>query len=225
MTLIRLHDVTKTYQMGNQSQTVLHDVNLSISSGEFIGIMGESGSGKSTMMNIIGLLDTPSSGRYELEGKDVATLTDNQLALLRNKTIGFVFQQFFLLPKLTALENVALPLRYLGESPKLIHRQALSMLEKVGMADRAHHRPSELSGGQQQRVAIARALVCSPSLILADEPTGALDSNTSDEVMSLLRHLHEVEKRTVVIITHNPSIGEACHRCLLIKDGHLERES
>lgn len=225
MSLIQLNDVTKTYQMGNQSQTVLHDINLTINKGDFVGIMGESGSGKSTMMNIIGLLDTPSSGVYELEGDNVTTLTDNQLATRRNKTIGFVFQQFFLLPKLTALENVALPLRYLGESQKEIHQRARVMLEKVGMAQRAHHRPSELSGGQQQRVAIARALVCSPSLILADEPTGALDSNTSEEVMALLRHLHEVEKRTVVIITHNPSIGDACDRCLLIKDGYLDKES
>lgn len=224
MSLIEFKDVTKTYQMGEQLQTVLHGITFSIARGELVAIVGESGSGKSTIMNILGLLDTPCAGQYYLGGRDVSTLTDNQMGALRNKMIGFVFQQFYLLPKLSALENVALPLHYLGVPKKTILTRAMAYLEKVGMADRVQHRPHELSGGQQQRVAIARSLVCSPTLILADEPTGALDSATSKEVISLFKTLHQEENRTILLITHNPSVAKACDRCLTVKDGRLMGE-
>lgn len=219
MTLIVLNDITKTYRMGATSQTVLHGVSFSVAKGEMIALMGQSGSGKSTIMNIIGLLDKPSSGQYYLQSNDVSTLSDNEMASLRNKTIGFVFQQFFLLPKLSALENVALPLSYYGVQKKEMDAVAMSYLEQVGMSDKSHHRPNELSGGQQQRVAIARALVCSPDIILADEPTGALDSKTSQEVMELFQAIHQNDKRTLIMITHNKEVANACERCVYIKDG------
>lgn len=225
MSLIRLDNITKTYQMGSQTQTVLRGLTLNINKGEFLGIMGESGSGKSTVMNIMGLLDTQTTGAYHLLGQDVKTLSDTERAKIRNKTIGFVFQQFFLLPKLSAFENVALPLSYLGIGQKEIDVRVMALLEKVGMANRHHHKPSELSGGQQQRVAIARALVCRPSLILADEPTGALDTATSQEVMNLFKSLHLEESCTIVMITHNPAVGLECSRCVTLKDGLLIKES
>ncbi len=219
MSIIRLEDIYKTYKMGKQSQTVLHGVSLTIEDGEMVALMGASGSGKSTIMNIVGLLDKPSLGKYFLNDKDVSTLSDNEMAFIRNQTIGFVFQQFFLLSKLSAHDNVAMPLQYRGESKKIIKERVMAILERVGMSDRAHHKPSELSGGQQQRVALARALVGDPSIILADEPTGALDSQTTDEVMSLFQELNQKEGRTILIITHDREIGASCKRQINIKDG------
>lgn len=219
MSLIFLDNIVKTYQMGLQTQTVLHGVTIRIEKGEMVALMGASGSGKSTIMNAIGLLDRPTKGKYYLNDKDVSTLTDNEMAEIRNSTIGFVFQQFFLLPKLTAYHNVAMPLQYRGISGATINEKVLAMLERVGMADRAHHRPSELSGGQQQRVALARALVGEPDIILADEPTGALDSNTSDEVMDIFKEMNQKDKRTLLIVTHDKHIGAGCRRQITIKDG------
>lgn len=219
MSLIFLDDIYKTYQMGDQIQTVLHGITLRIEEGDMVALMGASGSGKSTIMNSIGLLDKPSKGNYYLNDKDVSTLSDNQMAEIRNATIGFVFQQFFLLPKLTAYQNVAIPLQYRGVNNIIIENKVMNILEQVGMADRAHHRPSELSGGQQQRVALARALVGEPEIVLADEPTGALDSTTSDEVMSIFRELNEKDGRTLLIVTHNEEIGASCKRQINIKDG------
>lgn len=219
MNVIRLDHVYKTYRMGEQQQTVLHGISMTLKVGEMVALMGASGSGKSTIMNIIGLLDQPSQGHYFLHEKDVSTLTDNQRALIRNQNIGFVFQQFFLLPKLTAQENVALPLLYRGLSKQEIKERVEAMLERVGMQDRAHHRPNELSGGQQQRVAIARALIGEPAIILADEPTGALDSKTGEDVMALFKALHQDKQRTLLIITHDEVIGRACPRQIHIKDG------
>lgn len=225
MKVIRLEDIYKTYKMGKQHQTVLHGVSLEVAQGEMVALMGASGSGKSTIMNIIGLLDRPSKGNYFLNEKDVSTLSDNEMAVIRNQTIGFVFQQFLLLSKLTAEANVAMPLQYRGESKKIIKEKVMAMLEKVGMADRAHHKPTELSGGQQQRVAIARALIGDPSIVLADEPTGALDSKTTDDVMNLFTELNQQEGRTIFIITHNPEIGADCQRQINIRDGVIINET
>lgn len=219
MSLIALNDIYKTYQTGTQSHTVLQGITLSIAQGEMVALMGASGSGKSTIMNMIGLLDRPSRGTYFLNDSNVSHLSDNEMATIRNQTIGFVFQQFFLLPKLTAFDNVAMPLGYRGMQYKDIAPKVMSILERVGMAEYAKRRPNELSGGQQQRVAIARALVGDPSIILADEPTGALDSNTSAEVMNLLHELHEKEKRTLLIVTHDLNIGSACKRQINLRDG------
>lgn len=207
--------------MGTNRQQVLFDINLSIMPGELIAIMGASGSGKSTIMNIIGLLDKPSTGSCIVQGESTSSLAEDSLASLRNKLIGFVFQQFFLLPKLNALQNVALPLLYRGYSDAKSKQQAMDILARVNMQDRYHHKPNELSGGQQQRVAIARALVGSPEVILADEPTGALDSSTGAEVMSLFKELNRVDNRTVIIVTHDPLIGEQCDRVIKLKDGHI----
>ena len=219
MSVIHLEDVFKTYQMGKQSQTVLHGISMTIEQGEMVALMGASGSGKSTIMNLIGLLDKPTKGQYFLNDNDVSKLSDDQMATIRNETIGFVFQQFFLLPKLSAEANVSMPLQYRGVSKKEIKERVFEILEKVGMADRSHHKPSELSGGQQQRVALARALVGEPSVILADEPTGALDTKTSDEVLELFTDLNNKEGRTLFIITHDPDVGLACKRQIDIKDG------
>jgi len=211
--------------MGDTAQTVLHGIDLDINEGDMVAIMGASGSGKSTMMNIIGLLDRPSQGDYYIHGKDAINLKDDQRATLRNKTIGFVFQQFFLLAKLNAERNVALPLVYRGERPQVAKERALAMLDRVGMSDRSHHRPNELSGGQQQRVAIARALVGEPDIVLADEPTGALDSSTGKDVMDLFAELHRKEKKTIIVITHDPNIGEQCERIIHLKDGYIVKET
>ncbi len=219
--MIELRDIVKSYQMGEATQTVLHGVSLDIYKNDLLAIMGASGSGKSTLMNIIGLLDRPNSGSYHLHGREVSTLQNVELAQLRNETIGFVFQQFFLLPRLTAEQNVGLPLTYRQMSQREIKPLVMAMLDRVGMADRAHHRPSELSGGQQQRVAIARALIGKPALILADEPTGALDTKTGDEVMELFLNLNRDENTTVVIITHDPDIAKQCRRCIHISDGNI----
>ncbi len=219
MSLIFLDNIYKTYQMGKQVQTVLHGITLRIEQGEMVALMGASGSGKSTIMNTIGLLDRPSQGKYFLNDADVSTLSDDKMADIRNLTIGFVFQQFFLLSKLSAFDNVAMPLQYRGTLNAEIKEKVMGILERVGMADRAHHRPSELSGGQQQRVALARALVGEPDILLADEPTGALDSNTSDEVMAIFKELNERDKRTLLIVTHDKDIGAGCKRQVNIKDG------
>ena len=222
--LIVLDRLTKTYRMGGETIHALDGVSLTIRRGEFVCIIGPSGSGKSTLMNMIGLLDTPTSGSYRLDGEEVSRLSDSRLADIRNRKIGFIFQQFNLLPKLTALENVELPLIYRGVPGRERRRLALEALEKVGLGDRRHHRPGQLSGGQQQRVAIARALAGHPPILLADEPTGALDTRTGEEVMQLIRRLNE-EGHTVVLITHDLSIAGQARRVVHIRDGRLLEES
>ncbi len=202
--MLELVDIRKTYRLGPVEVEVLKGIRLDVQPGDFMSIMGPSGSGKSTLMNIVGLLGRPTSGSYRMDGRDVSTLNDRELSALRNEHIGFVFQSFNLLGHLTALENAALPLVYRGLGRREIRRRARDVLEKVGMGDRLDHRPDQLSGGQKQRVAIARALVGTPSAVLADEPTGALDSDTADEVMQLLMRLNREERVAVVIITHDP---------------------
>ena len=219
--LIKLEKVSKTYRMGENDVHALRAANVDIHRGEMTAIVGASGSGKSTLMNIIGFLDRPSTGRYFFNDKDVTAYTEDQLADIRNQEIGFVFQSFFLLPRLTALQNVVLPLFYRGLDQQQAATAAQTMLEKVGVGHLAHNRPNQLSGGQQQRVAIARALVGDPKVILADEPTGALDSDTGHEVMQLLTDLHRKENRTIVIITHDKDISRRCERVMTIKDGVL----
>lgn len=219
--LIELKEIIKQFNIAETTTTILHGISLSIAHGEMVAIMGASGSGKSTTMNIIGLLDRATQGQYWLNGKNVSTLDEDSMAEIRNLTIGFVFQQFYLLPRLTAWQNVELPLSYRSLSKAEIKQRVAAVLEKVGMSDRMHHRPSELSGGQQQRVAIARALVGEPQLILADEPTGALDSHTSEEVMNLFTHLNQQEGRTIVIITHDKEVARACQRIITISDGKI----
>lgn len=219
--LIELHHVTRHYQMGHHRIDALKEINLSIEQGECVAIIGPSGSGKSTLMNVIGLLDTPSSGKYLLDEEDVSTFSTDKLATLRNHLIGFVFQAFFLLPRLNALQNVCLPLIYQNIRQKQAQKIALSLLERVGMADRAYHKPNELSGGQQQRVAIARALVCDPKILLADEPTGALDSKTGQEIIDLFIQLNRDHNKTVILITHDQAIAEKTDRIIHIYDGLL----
>lgn len=218
--LIELKDIVKTYKVGSVEVHALRGVNLTIQPNEYISIMGPSGSGKSTLMNIIGCLDTPTSGRYELEDVPVHEMDDNQLAEIRNRKIGFVFQTFNLLPRANALHNVELPLIYSGVHATRRKALAEAAIEKVGLSDRKSHKPSELSGGQRQRVAIARALVNNPSLILADEPTGNLDSATGDEIMQVFKDLHAAGN-TVVIITHEKEIAEQANRIVYIRDGNI----
>ena len=216
--LIELRDITKTYNMGDTEVRALGGVSLGIEPGEFVAVVGASGSGKSTLMQILGCLDRPDSGRYLLEGGDVAHLSKNSLAEVRNRRIGFVFQSFNLLPRLTAAENVELPLLYRGlRRPR---KQAEAILKRLGLGDRTHHRPNQLSGGQAQRVAIARAMVTDPALLLADEPTGNVDTAISREIMALLKELND-EGRTVVIVTHEPDIAEYCPRRIHIRDGRI----
>lgn len=221
MSLIELRGITKTYHIGDMSVDVLRGVDLTVESGELLAIMGESGGGKSTLMNIIGFLDSPSGGGYQFEGQDAGHLDDNELAHIRNQKIGFIFQQFNLLPRLNALENVMLPLVYRGVPPQQREKVAKQVLKRVGMADRMAHRPPELSGGQQQRVAIARALSGNPTLILADEPTGALDSQVSQEILDIFLELNQENKITTVMVTHDPKVGKQCRRTVRMADGHL----
>ena len=220
MPLIEATDLVKTYAMGDQTVHALRGVSLAIAEGEFVAIMGASGSGKSTLMNILGCLDQPTSGHYHLAGEAVEAMTGDQLASIRNRRIGFVFQQFNLLPRTSALENVELPMVYGHVKPADRHARARESLRRVGLEARAGHTPAELSGGQQQRVAIARALVNQPQLILADEPTGALDSQTSEDIMRLLMELNE-QGMTVVIVTHESDIAAWARRRIVFKDGHL----
>lgn len=221
--VIHLEDLRKSYFIGKQELPVLKGLSLDILRSEFVALMGPSGSGKSTLMNIIGCLDTLSGGRYLLNNKDVGEMSDNELAEIRNQEIGFVFQQFNLLPRLSALENVALPLIYAGVSKKERNERASEMLGKVNLADRAKHKPNELSGGQIQRVAIARALVNNPSIILADEPTGNLDTKTSAEIMQLLSDIHEMGN-TVVLVTHEEDIAAYAGRVVRLRDGLIESD-
>lgn len=219
MSVIRLENIKKSYYLGKEELPVLKGVSLSINRGDFAAIVGASGSGKSTLMNIIGLLDHPSEGRYFLNEEWVAQFSSDELAALRNRTIGFIFQSFFLLPRLKAWQNVGLPLTYRGESPEVIYKRSMENLYRMGIGHLSEHRPSELSGGQQQRVAIARALIGHPHVILADEPTGALDSKTTDEVLEILKELNQNEKATVVIITHDMSVAERCQHVIRVQDG------
>jgi putative ABC transport system ATP-binding protein len=221
--VISLQHILKSYYLGKQELPVLKGIDLTIMSNEYVALMGPSGSGKSTLMNIIGCLDSPSGGTYILNGKDVSNMEDDELADVRNIEIGFVFQQFNLLPRLTAWENVAMPLIYAGVNKKEREERARSILDKVGLADRAHHKPNELSGGQSQRVAIARALVNNPSLILADEPTGNLDSKTSVEIMELFSKIHD-GGNTVVLVTHEEDIANFTNRVVRIRDGVVESD-
>jgi len=220
--MISLQNITKVYSMGPVEVRALDDVSFDISDGDYVSIMGPSGSGKSTLMHIVGCLDRPSSGRYSLQGEDVSKLDDTELAHVRNKRIGFVFQQFNLLPRETVLGNVEIPLMYAGVGGRERRRIATEALARVGLADRMHHRPAEISGGQKQRVAIARALVNSPSLILADEPTGNLDSRTGGEILAILDKLN-AEGCTIVLVTHDRSVAERARRIVQLRDGAVER--
>jgi putative ABC transport system ATP-binding protein len=221
--IIHLEGIKKNYYLGKQVIEVLKGISLEIFKGEYVALMGPSGSGKSTLMNILGCLDTPTAGRYVLNGQDVSKMVDNSLAEVRNQEIGFVFQQFNLLPRLSAAENVALPLVYAGVSKKQRMEKALHVLDQVSLADRSHHKPNELSGGQNQRVAIARALVNDPAIILADEPTGNLDSKTSYEIMDIFGKIHGAGN-TVVLVTHEEDIANHAYRIIRLKDGILESD-
>ncbi|MEO6070016.1 MAG: ABC transporter ATP-binding protein [Chitinophagaceae bacterium] len=221
--IIHLESITKNYYLGKQVVEVLKGITLNINKNEYVALMGPSGSGKSTLMNILGCLDTPTAGTYILNNHDVSKMVDNQLAEIRNKEIGFVFQQFNLLPRLTAAENVALPLVYAGMSRKLRMEKALYVLDKVDLANRSHHKPNEMSGGQNQRVAIARALVNDPAIILADEPTGNLDSKTSYEIMDIFGKIHD-GGNTVILVTHEEDIANHAHRIIRLRDGVLESD-
>lgn len=221
--LIELKEIEKTYEIGTVQVPALKKINLTIAKNEYVAIMGPSGSGKSTLMNILGCLDTASGGVYSLNDNDVSAMTDDQLAEIRNREIGFVFQTFNLLPRANSLHNVELPLIYNGTPASQRKKMAQNALEKVGLADRMNHRPNELSGGQRQRVAIARALVNSPSIILADEPTGNLDSRTGEEIMEIFETLHEVGN-TIILVTHEEYIAEHSNRIIRLRDGLIERD-
>ena len=222
--LIEIQNLYKNYVMGELEVPALIDINLKIQKNEYVAIMGPSGSGKSTLMNILGCLDTPTGGNYLFKNVDVSELNDDELSAMRNKEIGFVFQNFNLLPKLTALQNVELPLVYSGMSKPERHAKAIQALERVKLADRMEHKPTELSGGQRQRVAIARALVSRPGILLADEPTGALDSKTGVEIMGLFEDLHK-EGNTIILITHEQEIADYAHRTIHIRDGRIHSDT
>ena len=224
MAVIKINNIARHFTVGNEIIKALKTIDLSIEKNEFVALMGQSGSGKSTLMNILGCLDTPTSGSYSLANNNVSQLDDNDLAEIRNKEIGFVFQSFNLLPKSTALENVMLPLIYAGFNKEEREKKALEALEKVNLSDRVNHRPNELSGGQRQRVAVARALVNNPSIILADEPTGNLDSATSVEIMALFQEIHK-NGNTVIIVTHEDEIAQYAHRIVRLKDGEIESDA
>jgi putative ABC transport system ATP-binding protein len=219
--IIDARDLTKVYQMGEVEVRALRGASLQVGRGELVSIMGPSGSGKSTLMNILGCLDQPTSGEYFLEGREIDQLDDNQLAEIRGKKIGFVFQTFNLLARTTALSNVELPLVYSGLGGRLRRERAVAALDAVGLGDRLHHRPNELSGGQQQRVAIARALINQPSIILADEPTGNLDSKSGAEIMAIFQRLNEEQGITIIFVTHEPEIAQHTHRIVRLSDGHI----
>lgn len=223
MPIIRIEHISKIYEMGDEKVYALRDVSLTISKGEYVALMGPSGSGKSTLMNMLGCLDTPTSGRYEFNGANVNELDDDDLAEIRNREIGFVFQTFNLLPRATALSNVELPLVYAGMKAEERHRRAAETLASVGLAERAGHKPNELSGGQRQRVAIARALVTQPSIILADEPTGNLDSKTGQEIMALFDELYR-QGNTVILVTHEEDIARHARRIVRLRDGLIESD-
>ena len=222
-TIIAVKNLARHFKVGSELIKAIKQIDLSIQKNEFVALMGQSGSGKSTLMNILGCLDTPTDGSYALNNHQVSELKDNDLAEIRNKEIGFVFQTFNLLPRSTALENVTLPLVYAGISNEDREKRALIALDKVGLADRVNHRPNELSGGQRQRVAVARALVNNPSIILADEPTGNLDSATSKEIMTLFQEIHK-NGNTVIIVTHEEDIAQYAHRIVRLKDGEVESD-
>lgn len=221
--VIEIKNLVKNFRLGSQTIHVLKSLSININKNEFVALMGPSGSGKSTLMNIIGCLDTPTSGQYILNNKDVSKLSDNELAEIRNKEIGFIFQTFNLLPRSSALENVALPLVYAGFAKKEREEKATFVLEQVGLADRMKHKPNELSGGQRQRVAVARALVNNPSIILADEPTGNLDTKTSYEIMGLFDTIHK-NGNTIVLVTHEEDIAKHAHRVIRLRDGIVEND-
>ncbi|MBM7865634.1 ATP-binding cassette domain-containing protein [Heliobacterium gestii] len=218
--MIRLEGIHKIYRMGTEAVHALQDVNLHIGANEFVAIVGPSGSGKSTMMNILGCLDSPTRGEYTLAGEEVSRLGEDQLADVRNRRIGFIFQSFNLLPKLTALQNVELPMIYAGVPPATRRQRAIQALRDVGLMERANHHPNEMSGGQRQRVAIARALVNNPSILLADEPTGNLDSKTGDEIMAAFHRLHR-DGKTIVLVTHEPEIAQQALRIVAFRDGRI----
>ena len=222
--MLKLKDIHKSYQQGSQEFPILKGIDLHVKEGDFLAIMGPSGSGKSTLMNIIGCLDKASSGTYHIEGTDVSELSDNQLSDLRNQKIGFVFQNFNLMPKLTACQNVELPLTYMKIPKKERRERALEMLRLVGLEERSDFKPMELSGGQKQRVAIARALVTNPSFILGDEPTGALDTKTSVQIMDLFNQFND-EGKTIVIITHEPEVAQLCKQTVILRDGNIESKA
>ena len=223
MSLIRVKNLKKQFQIGSETVNAIKDISFDVKAGEFISIMGPSGSGKTTLMNIIGCLDTPTSGEYHLDDNEVSLLDDNELAAIRNKKIGFVFQSFHLLSRNTALNNVMLPLTYAGFDKNEALKKAKSVLDKVGLEDRVGHKPNELSGGQQQRVAIARALVNDPSIVFADEPTGNLDTKTGEEIMSLFKELHK-NGQTIIVITHENDIAYQTERIITVKDGLIESD-
>ena len=224
MSLLQIRDIKRDFKLGSEVLNVLKGINLTIEKGEYVALMGPSGSGKSTLMNILGCLDTPTSGEYILNGKDVSKMSDGELADIRNKEIGFVFQTFNLMPRTTALDNVALPMVYAGVGKEKRYQRAKEVLDMVGLSDRITHKPNELSGGQRQRVAVARALVNSPSIILADEPTGNLDSKTSHEIMALFNEIHR-NGNTVILVTHEEDIAQHAHRIIRLRDGMIDSDT